>query len=618
MNRLLLSLAAAALSMTASAQYILVNDELPIPASEVEKITYEQDDQFDALLLPGMMASDRKVSLFSQALQLTGLADTLRTYIYDNYQRGVDKFYYRAHVWREVAWYNENRYKMFTVFAETDSALAVNGINNLDQLKAYAKQVYDESFPEDASVSDPTDRRNSLNRFVAYHILPHGSSYWYLTAYDGKQSNFWMNTRMADMSAWYATLMPYGSLKCSYPMAGADSGIYLNRRGVGDQPDKYGKQIRGAKVVADGEQGFDHLCFNGYYFHIDSLLVYDKKTREDVLSTELWRVDFKTLCPDIMNNADELRGNYLVDDDMNSFNDDPNPVNGRNYVYKWDCMENIQGDTARINLGLIHRRAHINFWSWQGDEVNVFGDYDFTIKLPPLPPAEWEIRMGICAIPTRGAARIYLNGVPMIDSLNMTHDYYGVDVPFGNHPLKTEILDYMAAHFFTAEYDSIERSYLVTDLKTNEKIWMVKDPYDKRKTSSWSNTYTYNGVLAQERIDKYSFRGRNPDTDDYADWSQRAYEYREQALIEVVSDHPKCMHGPRECTLGQGGRNSFADLAGLVRFPIGRIVTDGKHDNYLRIENLPLPYVVNNTEAQFDYFEFVPKFVYDNQEIPEE
>ena len=616
MNRLLLSIAAAALSMTASAQYILVNDELPIPASEVKKITYEQDDQFDASLLPGCIASDAKISLFSQALKLTGLADTLRTYIYDNYQRGVDKFHYASHVWREVAWYNENRYKMFTVFAETDSALAANGITNLEKLKAYAKQVYDESFPEDASVSDPTDRRNSLNRFVAYHILPHGSSYWYLTAYDGKQSNFWMNTRMADMSAWYATLMPYGSLKCSYPMAGADSGIYLNRRGVGDQPDKYGKQIRGAKVVADGEQGFDHLCFNGYYFHIDSLLVYDKKTREDVLSTELWRVDFKTLCPDIMNNAEELRGNYLVDDDMYSFNDDPNPVNGRNYIYKWDCMENIKGDTAKNHQGLIHRRAHYNFWSWQGDEVNVFGDYDITIKLPPLPPAEWEIRMGICDLETRGAARIYLNGIPVIDSLDMRHSYYGVDVPFVNHPLQTEILDYMADHFFSVEFDSIEYSYLVTDLKTNEKIWMSQDPYGKRKTSSWSESYTYNGILTREQI--RGFGGRNPDIDDYSDWTQRAVEYREQALIEVVSKHPKCMRGPRECTLGQGGINSFADQASIVRFPLGRIYTDGKLNNYLRIENLPLPYKGNNVEAMFDYFEFVPKFVYDNQEIPEE
>ena len=131
MNRLLLSIAAAALSMTASAQYILVNDELPIPASEVEKITYEQDDQFDASLLPGCIASDAKISLFSQALKLTGLADTLRTYIYDNYQRDIDKYYYKSHVWNEIAWYNENRFKAFTVFAETDSALAANGISNL-------------------------------------------------------------------------------------------------------------------------------------------------------------------------------------------------------------------------------------------------------------------------------------------------------------------------------------------------------------------------------------------------------------------------------------------------------------------------------------------------------
>lgn len=610
MKKLLLSIAAATLCASASAQYIVVNDELPISANDVEKITYEEDDQFDEILLPGKLASDPKTTIFSQALQLTGLADSLQAYIYENYNRGTEKYYYKSHTWKEVAWTNENRFKMFTVFAETDSTFKANGINNLEDLKAYAKQVYDEAYPEDASVSDPTDRRNSLNRFVAYHILGHGSSYWYLTAYDGtSQGAFWLHTNLADMSAWYGTLMPHASLKCSYPM-GNDRGLYLNRRGLRNRPDKYGKQIRGAKIVTDGENGFDHKCFNGYYFHIDSLLTYDKKTQEEVLGTELWRVDFKTLSPDIMNNADELRGNYLADDPQNFPDDSPYPKNGRNYRYTWENIENIKGDSARNNSGLIARRAHLYFWSWQGDEMQIFGDYDMTVKLPPIPAGEWEVRMGICAIPTRGAARIYLNGEVTIDSLSMVHNYYGTDVPFSESELRNDVFKYMEEHVFTVEKIEDEK-FLVTDVKTGEQIFMYVDPYGKKDYSTYSN---YNGVLAQYTIK--NFNGNDTSTGESVNWDQRATEYRMQAYTDYIASLPKCMKGPRECTIGRN--ETVLNANGMVRFPVGRIISDGKSDNYLRIENLPIKYNGNTIEAQFDYFELVPKYVYDNQEIPEE
>ena len=38
----------------------------------------------------------------------------------------------------------------------------------------FAKDVYDESYPDDAGLYDDdfTNRKNPLNRFVSYHILP--------------------------------------------------------------------------------------------------------------------------------------------------------------------------------------------------------------------------------------------------------------------------------------------------------------------------------------------------------------------------------------------------------------------------------------------------------------
>lgn len=605
MKKLLLSIAIAALCTTATAQqYIIVNGEMPVLASDVKKITYEEDARFENGLLAGALATDAKTTLFSQALQLTGLADTLRIYNYDDYKAPYPRTYrYRSHTWNEIAWYNANRYRNFTVFAETDDVYAANGITNIEQLKAYAKQVYDEAFPEDAGISDPTDRRNSLNRFVAYHILRHGSSYWYLTYYDGKMTDKFVDTNMTDVAVWYSTLMPEASIKCSYPMAGKDKGVYLNRRGLKNSPDKYGKQVRGAKVVAYDDtyinDPFTHIAFNGYYFHIDRLLAYDQTTRNDVLGSELWRVDLKTMSREIMNNAWELRGNYTVDDDNSVADDSEFPKNGRNYIYKWDCMENIKGDNLD-HPGMIARRAHSTFWSWQGDEMNVFGNFGtITIKLPPLPKGEWEVRMGFCTVETRSDVRIYLNGQVTIDTLRMSRYYYGADLLLSENPLRNEIIDYLSKNVFVSTKRE-NGGYLVTDVMTGEQMVTNINLYDENQ-------------IRRMHIGTPYFCGYDETTGEDVDWDERF----QQAIKDYLeTSQPKVMKGPRECmtftSLGQ--QTSFYSISQCVRYPLGRIVSDGKSDNYLQIEYLQ----GNNEELMLDYFEFVPKAVYDNPDIPEE
>lgn len=400
-------------------RYVVVDDKIPVAVSDVEKITYAVDDQFETTLLPGRLAADAKTRLFSQALQETGLADTLRLYWIDYKCPYSGKYYYKPHVWSEVAWYNTQRFRMFTVFAETDDVLAAQGINSLSDLKAYAKRVYDAVYPEDAGVSDPKDRRNSLNRFVAYHILRHGSTYYYLTAYDNYKLMYCFDRNLADIAAWYATLMPGAAMKCSYPDAGDESGLYLNRRGLKDGPDKYGKQIRGAKIVADGdgsEDPFTHKAFNGYYYYIDRMLTYDQQTRDDVLGGERWRVDAKTLSPDIMNVYDRFGFYEHYTDDI-----DPNAPAVKNHIFAWDGIENFSNATD--NPGLVLRRPHLYIDSYECDEMNVFGDFDITIKLPPLPAGEWEVRLGNDAAVSRTNVRVWLNGTLAIDSLSLCDEY---------------------------------------------------------------------------------------------------------------------------------------------------------------------------------------------------
>lgn len=350
-------------------RYVVVDDKIPVVVSDVEKITYAVDDQFETTLLAGRLAADPKTQLFSQALQETGLADTLQAYLIDYTCPYTGKYRYPSYSWYEVAWYNTQRFRMFTVFAETDDVLSAQSINSLSDLKAYAKRVYDAVYPEDAGVSDPTDRRNSLNRFVAYHILRHGSTYYYLTAYDNYKLMFCFDSNLADIAAWYATLMPGAAMKCSYPDAGDESGLYLNRRGLKDGPDKYGKQIRGSKIVADGdgsEDPFTHKAFNGYYYYIDRMLTYDQQTRDDVLGGERWRIDAKTLSPDILNVYDRYGFYENLTDAI-----DPNAPDVKNHIFAWDGIENFSNTID--NPGLVLRRPNLGRTLYDCDDMYLKG-----------------------------------------------------------------------------------------------------------------------------------------------------------------------------------------------------------------------------------------------------
>jgi hypothetical protein len=57
------------------------------------------------------------------------------------------------------------------------------------------------------------------------------------------------------------------------------------------------------------------------------------------------------------------------------------------------------------------------------DEFDLYGDYDFRFRLPPVPfDGEWQIRLGFTAQDTRGVAQIYVDDVPQGIPLDMTWD----------------------------------------------------------------------------------------------------------------------------------------------------------------------------------------------------
>ena len=626
MKRLFLYFAVAFATLTATAQQFVVINGQPILAEDIERIAYQNDEEF--MPMPKMLASDPKTQLFSQALQLTGLADSLVSY-YDYDYNGLD-YEYLDGLYPRVnhtvyVKMLRRRYIKYTAFVETDEVLAAHGISTFDALKAYAKKVYDEVYPEDAGITDPTDRRHSLNRFVAYHFLPLGATRETLTAYP----NFF-DQSIADVADWYRTLMPCGSLKVSRPRTDNDPvseiGLFLNRRGVQNGPDKYGVQTRGILI------GESVPTANGEYFYIDDLLTYDKKTQTETLQ-ERWRVDFVTLSPDFMNAQTRLmKGEYY------NTNDATHPTVG--FVNKYTSGIQWNDDTD-----LFIEPARYYYWNYGGDEVDMRSDngyLDLTIDLPPLPEGDWELRFGTVMIPTNPVLRFCIDDELLCDTVDFSNsnapaNYYGW---INKNTMSQELLADLVK--YRAQIDEL--------ILTIPKRIHYPNGIQYKKMHSWDEGeyVDYYGNTIPEEVLKIIGTS-------YISVEDIDQLINEKVLVAIDETHTKdmltgityeegetmptyenlfClelfrlngwMYGPIEyrSTVASGNNpfwttsNStpFVLIPSLSRRIIGRFHSDGKTNHKLRMTSL---YSSGGCELDLDYLEFCPVSIADHPSILED
>ena len=371
-------------------------------------------------MLPDFMMNDSTISLFCTAMKVTHMDDSMRYYIDDSYTISVDsveegRCLLTGSTVDNVS-YMERRYICFTGFIETDEVFAQHGIYNLDDLRAYAKQVYDEMYPEDANVTDETDRRNSLNRFVSYHFLPERIVYNMLTP-DNKLLNSNFDRRHWDVADWYETMMPYSIMKISYP-SGTQSGRYVNRRGLQNHKDYRGVFIPGAKILSPTESKNNMVAVNGVYHYITDIINYGRVTQEDVLNERL-RIDATTLSPDFMTSGarghgvrgvggcPEFPGQY----GLRSASYDPMQNNNTCIAFKAGSVKNWIFSDVQTHIHV--RNRYLDFWSYQGDELQITGMYDIQFRIPPVPEGEYELRIQVCiGFDTRGIIQVYFDGAP--------------------------------------------------------------------------------------------------------------------------------------------------------------------------------------------------------------
>lgn len=401
------------------------------------------------MMIGDALAADSSITLFTAALEFTHMSDSLLKFVDDSYSVGSDSIdwtndklvLHTAAEYDNVA-YMKKRFFKYTIMVERDEVFEARGIRTIDDLRAYAKQVYDEVYPEDADITDETDRRNSLNRFVSYHILPFQASYYQLTCYDfdgserdGLVSNF--DYRKSDVCDWYETMMPFSLMKFSF-VTGTQKGLYVNRRGVQSRADYYHIFRRGAKVASVDESTVDQTAINGVYHYIDDILTFSKDVRDVVLNERL-RFDASTLSPDfITSGARGHRPSSGAKDNRYALSQSSTKAvtnTAHCLGFKAGAATNF---TFNNNTHIHIRPRYLNFWSYEGDEMTVKGKFDFIIKLPPVPSGTWEVRFMTCVgFTSRGIMQAYLrdgedgNWVPQ-------------GIPFDMRPSGETLFGYMA------------------------------------------------------------------------------------------------------------------------------------------------------------------------------
>ena len=362
--------------------------------------------------------------LFSQALKLTGLADSLSNISHTDFDKVDNK----------MGFYVPSKCEMgYTIFAETDDVLAENGITNITQLKAYADSVYgncaapgtgwyDYARNHNITISTGNDFKNpwnTLSIFLRYHILEYKVAYNDLV----RRCN---EVNKVTAVEYYETMLPYTLIKITRNSSKFRINRWVSNSTLTDMVAELGSaamhQVKDEGIELVGFKG-QIAAMNGYIHPMKGMLTYNKNVPQGVLNERI-RMDDTVLFGEMMSNS--FRG--ITTSQVKALNGGKSGTDGRHagcdYIRIpprfFKNMAIFNGDDTRF-----YYFAHTDDgWSnYQWDEFNCMGNYDFAFRLPPVPDGTYELRIGYTTEVQRGMLQFYLGSSSDLTSMK------AIDIP---------------------------------------------------------------------------------------------------------------------------------------------------------------------------------------------
>lgn len=391
-----------------------------------------------------LLERNKDYSIFSEALQKTGLADSLT-----KQDRGItytmaDGEHGDMDAAKTPLWYPKTCQYGFTVFAESDAVLKANKIESFSDLVKRANEVYgncsawyDYIKEKGITVStgdDYTNPNNALNMFVRYHIIRMKMASDQLVFEDNGQQkgssswNYYNYCNAGEPYDYYETMLPNTMMKIWRPGSKSARTLYINRwvlnntltDEVGTRGSDAMHPVQSAGVVINRTGSLQAL--NGYVHPIKSLLVYDEKVPTGVLH-ERMRIDATTFIPEFINNGIRNKVQKEVSDDNGG-------GSGGRVAFPLDYFENVKSYTSK---NAFRYNVHGPFRLWESDSFQGWGQYDLAIKLPHVPSGVYELRFYYARADHMGFVQFFIG-----ESSNI-QDMRALDIPLdmrisGNDP----------------------------------------------------------------------------------------------------------------------------------------------------------------------------------------
>ena len=405
---------------------------------QVEAVIAPSNDRMGEFVVHWARTPKSGYSVMAKLVMACGLVDTLNAFRDDTWEYlyltgGVKDLPKHTSV-GQIGTIPQHRYYGFTLFAETDhfwektlgksaSEIGVDDVCEFLRQSGLFNHVDGTTFDDDY-----TRQMNYLNQFVTYHLLPQRIGREKLVIhYNELGYNYSQNSSPTVPICDYYQTMGLPRLLKTYESR-ESKGIYLNRfpilrNGVGRfSPSKENRndyhesgdffQLSGTASAPDENQGIKVLTYteagtdnssvaNGIVYPIDHLLIWSENVVNQLANQRI-RIDAGCMMPELMNNDVRSHRAYY------SYG----ATNCRGIPTNYRYIENIEIKDGTL---FYYLPCYLSSWhNLQGDEYNIIGRYDFTMKLPPVPRAgQYEIRFGVATgSRVRSMAQVYFGSDP--------------------------------------------------------------------------------------------------------------------------------------------------------------------------------------------------------------
>lgn len=315
-----------------------------------------------------------RYQIFAKGFQLTGLNDSIA----ETYDMTYQSPYTSEFV--DILGYTmkplQQRRLGYTLFAEPDDVMRAAGIHSVEDLVAYAERFYGTD-----DRGQYTSRRNALNRFFSYHLLNRQMS-----------TNAFVYSGPCTTQAYMDKRYEYYETFLEYRLIEFRAGNRLNMQ-------RSGKYVG----VNEGESNIDGM--NGFIHSLTDMLVYDESIMQNDVLNKRIRFDAYAIPPQLTNN--NIRWKLTNLDGFGGYTMSPDY-----------CGEYFKFNEASKFI----MWASDGWTNYQADEISVRGWYDVTVRMLPVPPGTYEVRLGYTARSWGGIAQIFVDdkiiGIPV--SFNYT------------------------------------------------------------------------------------------------------------------------------------------------------------------------------------------------------